>query len=306
MSNKTAIIFGAGATTSCGMPITSKQESIFKEFFFGTENSFCSYIKKDISILKDKNTDIQILSDMRYEPEIRNLIDFVRDTFSRDSFTLLSFYNLVDMAISERRGFTTEKKNYTVEEISHFRASILELLQVLFSILEKNILHENPADYQKLKLFFKEIAEHKLKKHLEQGKNKNCDLQSKEFIFTDISYISLNWDILILWAMMTAHKELNNSNRNYLAKENGIVKLKVFNDFFTYLNSYDTSEYESNKDWFPYNQTIAYRLNDADHISDRKIILFPTYFPHGQTHWLECPVCGKLTMYIDKKFRQYS
>ncbi|MBR4318442.1 MAG: hypothetical protein IKP69_00130 [Oscillospiraceae bacterium] len=305
MPNKTVIFFGAGATLKCGMPVTNNQSKLFNKFFFESNDCFRSYIKENMDILKDE--DITVLLDMKEEKNIQELIEFVKATFVKDTLQMMKFYNLVDIAISERRGFSTSKKVYTIEEITHFRESLLQLLQVLFGLLEKNVLQENPEGYQKLKQLFKAIAENQLKKRVEQHIDSSTDLQSKEFIFTDISYVSLNWDVLILWAMMTAHKELNNENKNYISDKTGIAKLKVFNDFFTYLNSYDISESQnSNKDWFPYNQTVAYRLNDTDHPSDRRIILFPAYFPHGQTHWLECPLCGKLTMYIDKQFRQYS
>lgn len=92
---------------------------------------------------------------------------------------------------------------------------------------------------------------------------------------------------------------------DYLCDTKGIFKLKVFNDFYSYLNSKDVKDGE-NKDWFPYNQTVAFHINDKEHQCGKRVFLFPTFLPHGQTHWLHCSACGKLTMYIDREFRKYS
>ncbi len=303
MKNKTVIFFGSGTTAKCNMPITDVQGKLFSSLFFNNDMEFREWIHDYVKILKDE--DIDLLIALKQEPEIQKLKQFVNDTFTSDSFDMMSFYNLVDMAITERRGFCCADKVYSVEEIQKFRNSILVLLQTLFGLLENNILRDNEQEFRKLKDFFKAIAKEELSKRRMQYIHDSIDLQSKEFIFTDVEYISLNWDVLILWAMLIAHKELNNSNSNYISDKHGISKLKVFNEFFSYLNSSDTGS-KKNKDWFPYSQPVAFRINDTEYPSDKRVILFPTYFPHGQTHWLECPICGKLTMYLDKQFRVYS
>lgn len=302
MSEKSIIIFGAGTTAFCSMPTTEKQSKLFGKLFFGIDDEIKSYIKKEIHILNNK--DINELITFVRSKETYELRDFIINSFSKNSFDMQEFYNLVDMAISEQRGFITSSRVYTVEEIKSFRKQFLSLLQMLFGMIENNILRDNPNDFALLKQFFKNIAKKELNKKIANYKSEKTNLQSKDFIFTDTEYISFNWDVLILWAMLLAHKDLNNENTNYISDKCGISKLKVFNEFFTYLDSCDISQ--NNGNWYPYNQTVAYRLNDTEHLSDRRVILFPTYFPHGQTHWLECNVCGKLTMYIDNKFRNYT
>lgn len=303
MSDRTVIFFGAGTTTACDMPATVKQGKLFSSFFFNNDTVFREWIHNNVKILKDE--DIDVLTALKQEPQIQKLKQFVNDTFTSDSFDMMSFYNLVDMSITERRGFRCGEKVYSVDEIQNFRSILLVLLQTLFGLLENNILRDKEQEFNKLKRFFKAIAKKELNKRRMQYINDSVDLQSRKFLFTDVEYISLNWDVLVLWAMMLAHKELNNSNSNYISDKYGISKLKVFNEFFAYLNSSDTGS-EKNKDWFPYSQPVAFRLNDTEHPSDKRVVLFPTYFPHGQTHWLECPICGKLTMYLDKQFRVYS
>ena len=302
MGSKTVIFFGAGTTKYCGVPLTNDQTDMFQAYFFEDDNAFKKYLKEKMSVLKDE--DAETLLKLKEDAKIQQLIEFVKVMFLKEGFVMMSFYDLIDMAVSERRGFfAPNNKEYTVEQLKQFRNSILVVLQTVFALLEKNILKNKTDDFNKLKKFFKDIAKAELDKRIEHIIS--VDMQSKDFIFTDVEYLSTNWDVLILWAMMLAHKELNNENSRYLSDKQGIYKLKVFNDFFAYLNSKDIND-SDDKDWFPYNQTVAYRLNDTDHISDKRVILFPTYFPHGQTHWLECPVCGKMTMYIDSKFKTYT
>lgn len=302
MADKTVIFFGAGATAYCSMPVTDSQAKLFGVFFFGNDRELKDNIRDKMCILTED--DAEFIIKLKNRNDIRDLIDFVNDMFTKESFRMLSFYNLVDMAISERRGFVGRKKEYEVDEIRRFRDSLLVILQTLFGRLENNILRDKQAEFSLLKNFFKSIAKQELNKRKMQYPKKSVNIQSKDFIFTDIEYVSLNWDVLILWAMMIAHKELNGENCNYISDEYGVSKLKVFNEFFVYLDSCDTAKQESN--WYPYNQTVAFRLNDREHPSDRRVILFPAYFPHGQTHWLECSICGKLTMYLDKGFQIYS
>ncbi|MCD7811591.1 MAG: hypothetical protein LUG91_07045 [Ruminococcus sp.] len=301
MTEKTVIFFGAGATASCGFPTTETQNGIFRTLFLEDENSFRSYAAKKLNKLTA--ADLDKIVALRNKEEMKQLADFLKFYFSPQGFKVQQMYHLIDSAISENRSL----RHYTVEEIKDIRKSIIRFLQVLFSTIEAEILKKNGKDYRELKRFFQTIAEIQLKKRLQQYNDVN--LRSEDFIFTDVSYVSFNWDVLVLWAMMTAHKELNDSNSNYMPDPHGISKLKVFNDYFTYLNSYDTdlsSNKQGNSDWFPYNRTVAYRVNDREHDSDKRVILFPTFFPHGQTHWLECPKCRKMTMYIDKAFRTYS
>lgn len=274
-NNKTVIFFGAGITASLGMPTTENQDNYFRNLFF-----------------KEQTT----------EP-VDGLYAFVRKLFTEKSFAVQKLYNLIDSAVSDNRGIG----NYSRRDVEVFRSEILEELQIYFSDCERKALTEKKDEFLKLQSFFEKSARIQLNRKGEMIKNKTPDLQSEEFIFSDVSYISTNWDVLLLWSMMLAHKKLNNMNCDYYSDRTGIFKLKVFNDFYAYLNSVDVNNIDgSTANWFPYNQTVAYHINDTDHPSDKRIFLFPTFFPHGQTHWLHCPKCGNLTMFIDKSFDVFS
>ena len=104
--------------------------------------------------------------------------------------------------------------------------------------------------------------------------------------------------------MFIAHKELNDENRNFAVVNGRNVKLKIFNDFAAYTASRPVEpESGKNKIWYPYNATVATHVNDPEHLYDRIVTLIRTYLPHGQTNWLECPVCGKLSMYLGDEWQ---
>lgn len=291
---KTVIFFGAGSTAPLGMPSTEKQNSIFREFFFGSEESL---LKECGSFADEKDLAGFYESAGSYD----KLNEFVKHLFIRNTFNLQSLYNIIDISILSGR----EIGEYSVTEIVELRSEILELLQVFFAICERTVLTEKKDVFLQYQNFFEQSAKLQLKRKGEMITS-GCNLQSNDFIFSDVSYISTNWDVLLLWAMMLAHKKLNDTNCDNYPDSSGVFKLKVFNDFYTYLNSVDVNGIDNTyANWFPYNQTVAYRINDSEHPSDKRIFLFPAFLPHGQTHWLHCPKCGKLTMFISKDFEPF-
>lgn len=143
-----------------------KWDGIFEELakVVGSEDYTIQFLGSDTarSILSDKTPENISISNKTCDAG--ELKDFIVDSFSENSFNMQDFYNFVDMAISEQRGFMTSCKIYTVEEIKSFRRQFLTLLQILFSIIENNILCIKQENFNKLKQFFKDIAEKELDK----------------------------------------------------------------------------------------------------------------------------------------------
>ena len=98
MSSKTVIFFGAGTTKYCGMPLTDEQTSMFREYFFEDDDSFKGYLKEKMNIPKDN--DAEILLKLKEDDKIKQLFDFVKNMFTKESFKMQAFYDLIDMAIS--------------------------------------------------------------------------------------------------------------------------------------------------------------------------------------------------------------
>ena len=260
---KTVLFFGAGATKSLGFPITFEQDKLFKE-----------------SLLYKPNDKYPALS------------EYVQEFFGKnaESFTVMQLYNLLDEHIRSESKY----RNFYYTDAIKAREEMLEYLQEIFT--EKTQSALNSPFLDEYIDFFKELAKINL-----QDKQKilsTSDLQTEEFIFSKFSYISLNWDVMFIWCMFQAHKELNEQNHNWFSVKGKNVKLKTFNDFGIYLATKSLKENSNGKKWFPYNETVAMRINDTDHLSDRIVTLIKTYFSHGQTNWLECPKCGNVSMYL--------
>lgn len=271
MMKKTVLFFGAGSTASLKYPTTEQQAPIFRERLLKAE------------------------SGGEYELASK----YFRSFFGEDlkSLTVMQLYNLLDEHIRSEGKFG----EYSYLEAIEVRRNVISMVQEIFLEATKNALDNSLLD--EYSEFFKKMAEISLRE--KRALLPVADLQSERFIFSDFSYVSLNWDVIFLWCMFQAHKELNDQNRrwqNYCGKN---VKLKIFNDFGIYLATKPLEQHRKDKKWFPYNETVATRLNDPDHLSDRIVTLIKTFFPHGQTNWLECPKCRNVSMYLgdtwDKK-----
>jgi DNA-directed RNA polymerase subunit RPC12/RpoP len=300
---KTVLIFGAGATAALGMPLTEKQNEFFRTFFFSDVTDLKNYGLTEQDVER-----FAALKKLKAEDEfnIEDLINFVKYFFIEDeeSFKMIDLYNLIDIQIHKGLNLTmyesvsNEKKILYPHHLGQYRKGILVVLQEYFSMQIKKAQQN-----KKIHLyvdFFQEIGKVLLQ---EKGEliSDGLDLRDSDFVFSNFSYLSFNWDVLLLWSMFIAHKNLNVQNAFYYHNQNQIFKLKVFNDFATFMTS--KSFDNDTAKWYPYNESVAYRLNDSDRNTDRKVVLIPTFFPHGQTNWLDCPYCGKLSAYLGDSFK---
>ena len=317
MPEKSVLFWGAGATRKLGMPTTEDQEEMFKLYFFdekgflkkyGTNDEMGEKAQKLLDALKEGNNKYSL--DM-YSFDICGLKRYINNFFSECSFRMVDLYNLLDSQISAGQSFriydeNNQTKTCSADDALRYRRAMLVLLQSVFTIyLKKSAC--NP-EIEKYKLFFRKLAKIVLGEKMNQlsgfCRGDWDGLKGDDFIFSEIAYISLNWDFLFLWPMFIAHKELNDENSNYAVANGKNVKLKIFNDFAAYTASRPVEpESGKNKIWYPYNATVATHVNDPEHLYDRIVTLIRTYLPHGQTNWLECPVCGKLSMYLGDEWQ---
>lgn len=303
---KAVLIFGAGATAALGMPLTEKQNDFFRTFFFSEVTDLKNYGLTEQDVER-----FAALKKLKAEDEfnIEDLINFVKYFFIEDeeSFKMIDLYNLIDIQIHKglnltmHKSISNEKKILYPHHLVQYRKGILVVLQEYFSMQIKKAQQN-----KKIHLyvdFFQEIGKVLLQ---EKGEliSDGLDLRDSDFVFSNFSYLSFNWDVLLLWSMFIAHKNLNDQNAFYYHNQKRMFKLKVFNDFATFMTS--KSFDKDTAKWYPYNESVAYRLNDPDRNTDRKVVLIPTFFPHGQTNWLDCPYCGKLSAYLGDCFKLQS
>ena len=224
----------------------------------------------------------------------------------------MDFYNLIDMQIRLGRTCCIDNGDHIgIPEAMKIRKAMLVLLQELFSMYTEEAMGtEKEKALEDFKNFFKDLAQLCLEEKRAMLSDPHLNPCSSDFLISNLSFISLNWDILFVWCMFIAHKELNDRNSDHYVIHGKNVKLKIFNDFATFMAArkpgYDTEDNLNIKRWYPYNESVATRINDPEHLHDRIITLIRTYLPHGSTNWLECPECGKLSMYLGNAWELHS
>ena len=311
MVNKTVIIFGAGATASIGFPATGTQDHLLKTFFFS--NSVQQFLQNE-KVQKAKISkqlagelfSLKQATSINYRMDFPALCEYVKTFFSEDSFTVMNLFNLLDL--QRQSWFTFGRGNsdgnpyppFYPEQLEHIRRALVVLIASLIGDAMKHAQQDNSL--ARYKNFFKQLAIMVRQEKMKQLCNGISSVAS-DFIMSDLTYISLNWDPVILWAMFIAHKELNDCNCMYWPHNKGNAKLKIFNDFAIPLAA-EPIENKPNgaKRWYPYSEAVAQRVNDPEHLLDRIVTLIRTLFPHGQTNWLLCPKCGKVSMFLGNQW----
>ena len=214
----------------------------------------------------------------------------------------MNLFNLLDLQRQSR--FTFGGGNavgnpyppFYPEQLEHIRRALVALIASLIGDAMKHA--QQGGSLERYKEFFKKLAAKVRQEKMDQLQN-GCASIASDFIMSDLTYISLNWDPVVLWAMFIAHKELNDCNCMYWPHENGNAKLKIFNDFAIPLAAEPIDKKPSGaRRWYPYSEAVAQRVNDPEHLHDRVVTLIRTLFPHGQTNWLLCPKCGKVSMFL--------
>lgn len=298
--DKTILFFGAGFTTALGFPTTDMQKELFSLYFFDG-NEFRKRYSKTFGYSTTEEL-INAQSKEKSSFSTRYLCQYIKYYFTADSFSIQNMYNLLFSQINTGMTYGNRSNLFSHEALLEIRYEMVALLQYIFSEYTKIAL--NKPELQRYIDFFTQNAKKVIDNRIAMA-TREMDLASTEFVIAPLSYISLNWDVLFIWAMFNAHKALNDSNIGYVIHNGKNLKLKIFNDFSTYMATKSIDNKKGGK-WFPYNEPVATHINDEDHLHDKCVTLIKTYLPHGQTNWLECPQCGKLSMYLGNTWAKKS
>ena len=129
-------------------------------------------------------------------------------------------------------------------------------------------------------------------------------LNNRLFYLESLAFICLNWDPILLWMLFYSNREMNHSSGGSYIGEN-CEKLKLYHDL-GYFHAVRKVNGKNQEIWYPYNETLATRINKEKYHTGKKIRIGKFYFPHGCLGWRECPNCGKLTQYLGHEWSQYS
>lgn len=120
-------------------------------------------------------------------------------------------------------------------------------------------------------------------------------LDQPGFYQGDVSFVSINYDPIALWAGFIANKELNQSAAVPLTGSPAVVP-HLFHDMGHLIPSRGIIPRPPNVPWYPMNEAAAQRLNELTS-GEASVRLTKFLFPHGSLCWRECPDCGKLSAY---------
>ncbi|TYC85952.1 hypothetical protein FXB42_08815 [Acetobacterium wieringae] len=206
---KTVLIFGAGATAALGMPPTEKQNDFFRTFFFSDVIDL-----KNHDLTEQDVKQFAALKKLKAENEfnIEDLINFVKYFFIEDeeSFKMIDLYNLIDIQIHKGFNLTMyesesgDKKTLYPHQLVQYRKGILVVLQEYFSMQIKKAQQKDEFDLYVD--FFQEMGKVLLQEKGELILEGLDLLRDSDFVFSNFSYLSFNWDVLLLWSMFIAHR----------------------------------------------------------------------------------------------------
>lgn len=306
------IIWGAGATNSLGIPMTSGQEKFLTELFskredisiedrvqkaFNIKGKMLQEVVKIIQFFEEKKDFEGIRSDLRNEYDWETLQKVIKCCPKKnETISLMDLYGILDLYLSENRGFSLMEEPISYHQLLNTKHLVILLIQLYFYCQYQNMLDEKKDVLKQYYEFYKVLAVEMLEEGY-RSRNDSKKNDRKYYLF-NYSIVSLNWDPILLWLIFNVHKDLNDENSYYV--DSPPRKLKLFNDFATFLGTRSID-----KDltiWYPFNEAVVQRINNPNSLTDKRVRIGKFYFPHGSSAWRECPHCGKLMMYIGENW----
>lgn len=224
-----------------------------------------------------------------------------------ESFQLIDLFNILDIHIQNQRGFyvratdPSEEGEFVSSEKLILARNALKLLTTLFHTLDfQSALDEKQEVIQQYESFAEILYQLMIDEGFEFYKMQDGKMINREFYLFSHSFISLNWDPILLWLLFNVHKEHNQSmSIPYIGDPP--TPFKLFHDMANFMG---VRQIDGNNPqvWYPFNETVVQRMNDTDHQTSRRVRVGKYYFPHGCLGWRECPNCGKLTMYMGSEW----
>lgn len=214
----------------------------------------------------------------------------------RKHFKLVDLFNLIDMHLASHHGFHDvpdgEADSFIRPERLLPARNALKMLTCLMMFLAWKQARTTKKKMLNLYLDFTRVLA-RLMQQEGLGLLQQCfQFDEREFYLFSYAVVSLNWDPILLWLIFRAHKEANDS-AGVPHVGSPASPMKLFNDLGYFLG---VRQVDSTKPrvWYPCNETATQRLNDREHVTDRRLRIGKFYFPHGSTSFRECPNCGKL------------
>lgn len=308
------LIWGAGATSSLGIPTTARQEIFLTELFNKREDiPIETYIQKAFNTEGEELQElVKIISFFknREEQEFDDIPHYLKNEYDwetlekvikccpkkKSTISLVDLYGILDLYLSENRGFSLMGEPISYNQLLNAKHLLILLIQLFFYCHYQKMLNKKMDILEQYYEFYKVLAV----EMLEDGYDSFNDqpINDRGYYLFNYSIVSLNWDPILLWLIFNVHKDLNDENSFYV--DSPPRKLKLFNDFGTFLGTRSVDK--ELKIWYPFNEAVVQRINNRSSLTDKRVRIGKFYFPHGSSAWRECPHCGKLMMYMGEEW----
>lgn len=235
-------------------------------------------------------------------PALKEIIRICPGFGEGEGFQLSDLFNILDMHIQSGHGFRTNNDHFIQHSrILAARKALEMLLHTLFYIDWQGARSKKAPELEKYHQFARILAEHHQVQGIAQLAN-GSKTDTREFYLADIAFVSLNYDPICLWTQFIANKECNENYPPHVDIPR--VPLAIFHDLAHFMAGSRIGDPSENKVhlWYPMNEASAQRLNDREHVTERRVRIEKFFFPHGCVCWRECPSCGKLTAYFGQKW----
>lgn len=217
-------------------------------------------------------------------------------------FDLNDLFNVLDMHTQSGHGFRNEASQIlTPRRLDGARAALQMLLGTMFYVDYQECIQKKRDVLNQYLGFARLIGERMQRTGRDLAQTKR-DFEHPDFYVGNIHFVSFNYDPIGLWTQYIANRELNRSaSVPHLGSP--CVPLHILHDHGHLIPSRGIAGRGRNHSpWYPMNEAVAQRLNEAATSAGHVVRLTKYLFPHGNLCWRECPDCGKLSAYNGDKW----
>lgn len=219
---------------------------------------------------------------------------------------LQNLFNIIDLNLSKGTGMYVPDKRrgnvfLNIDRLKGSRNCLIFLIQLMISSTYERIVREKR---QELEPYIK-FAEALARLMVEEAKEKSLrtELNKRDFYLFSYAIISMNFDPILFWLLLNAHKKVNDRESTRLFS----CPLKLFLDVGNVIANYSIRKNPKEDDFqFSFHESVAQRINDKKYKLNRIVRVGKFYFPHGSSIIRECPNCGKYFMLLGEEWSYYS
>ncbi len=228
---------------------------------------------------------------------------------------LQKVYDLMDVLLRENRGLTmldAEEKECFLppERLRGGRECLIYLMNLMFACAWRKLA--GTADGQETLKPYRQFADTLAELMCDEARNLDAiPLDNPRYYFFSYSVLTTNFEPIFLWLIYQAHRKANHDLPDRVG--NPGKKLQLMLDFPNTLAMRPLSDEEHpeegdlhNKLWYPVTASVAQRINDEKHQSDRVVRIGKYYFVHGSCNFRQCPRCGRLSLNLGDSWNENS